>query len=97
QAIVSLAWALLKNGRAAEGIPYIEHALRLNTGDAMVHYRAARIYEAAGQPAEAQRHLRIALDGNLHVESGATAEEAQRLLAALSGSSAPVRSARLDA
>ncbi|MEM8558261.1 MAG: tetratricopeptide repeat protein [Bacteroidota bacterium] len=97
----TMAWALLKNGRAAEGIPYIEHALRLNTGDAMVHYRAARIYEAAGQPAEAQRHLQIALDGNLHIESGATAQEAQRLLAALSdpsstGLSTPARAARLD-
>ncbi|MEO0740222.1 MAG: tetratricopeptide repeat protein [Bacteroidota bacterium] len=92
----TMAWALLKNGRAAEGIPYIEHALRLNTGDAMVHFRAARVYEAADQTAEAQRHLRIALDGNLHIESGASAEEARRLLASLSGSSAPVRSARLD-
>ena len=79
------AWALYKNGRAAEGIPSIERALRLNTGDAMVHYRAARIYEAAGRPAEAARHLRAALDGNLHIESPTTAQEARTLLAALGG------------
>ena len=84
------AWALMKNGRAAEGIPYIERAMRLDTGDAMVHYRAARIYEAAGQPAEAARHLRIALDGNVGMESPTTAREAQALLATL-GEAPPAR------
>ncbi len=77
----TLAWALYKTGDAAAGVPYIERAMRLDTGDAMVHYRAARIYQAAGQQAEAVRHLRLALDGNLEVESPATAAEARSLLA----------------
>jgi predicted Zn-dependent protease len=77
------AWALMKNGRATEAIPYIERAMRLDTGDAMVHYRAARIYQAAGQPAEAARHLRIALEGNVGMESPTTAREAETLLASM--------------
>ncbi|MBC14244.1 MAG: hypothetical protein CMM85_14890 [Rhodothermaceae bacterium] len=84
------AWALMKTGDAEAAIPYIERAMRLGTGDAMVHYRAARIYEAAGQTAEAARHLQLALDGHLEVESPSTAAEAQTLLASL-GSSATVR------
>ena len=77
----TLAWALYKTGDAAAGVPYIERAMRLDTGDAMVHYRAARIYQAAGQQAQAVRHLRLALDGNLEVESPSTAAEARQLLA----------------
>lgn len=84
------AWALMKNGRADEAIPYIERAMRLDTGDAMVHYRAARIYEAAGQRAEAVRHLRIALDGNVGMESPTTEQEARAVLASL-GTGAPVQ------
>ncbi|MEM1057149.1 MAG: tetratricopeptide repeat protein [Bacteroidota bacterium] len=86
----TLAWALMKNGRAQEGIPYIERAMRLDTGDAMVHYRAARIYEAAGNAAEAARHLRIALDGNVGIESPTTEQEARALLASM-GDAPPVQ------
>ena len=75
------AWALHKKGRSQEAVLYIERAMRLNTGDAMVHYRAARIYEGAGQPAEAVRHLRLALEGNLGIESPSAAGEARQLLA----------------
>ena len=49
----------------------------------MVHYRAARIYEAAGDRAKAARHFRAALDGHLNVESPSAAEEAQQLLASI--------------
>ena len=84
------AWALYKNGRADEAIPYIERAMRLGTGDAMVHYRAARIYEAAGQIAEAARHLQRAIDGHLYVESPSLAAEAQTLMASL-GTGPPIR------
>ena len=79
------AWALHKTGRSAEAVPYIERAMRLDTGDAMVHYRAARIYEGAGQRAEAARHLRLALDGHLGVESPSAEREARTLLASLGG------------
>ena len=83
------AWTLYKTGEAREAVPYIERAMRLGTGDAMVHYRAARIYQAAGQGGEAARHLRLALDGNLGVESPSAEAEARTLLASLGG--APVQ------
>ena len=63
------AWALYKNGRAAEAVPFIRRAMRLDTGDAMVHYRAGRIYEAVGQRAIAAEQYRLALAGNVGVES----------------------------
>ncbi len=76
------AWALHHNGRSTEGVPYIERAMRLNTGDAMVHWRAAQIYQGAGNSSEARRHARIALDGNLGVESPTAARDAQAMLGA---------------
>lgn len=87
------AWALHHNGRSAQAIPYIERAMRLNTGDAMVHHRAAQIYRAAGRPADAARHARLALDAYLHVESPTAAAEARTLLAALEGAT-PVQATR---
>lgn len=87
----TLAWTLYKTGSPGEAIPYIEAAMRLDTGDAMVEYRAARIYAAAGREAEAARLLRSALDGNLHVESPTTANEARTVLASLDGT--PIRAA----
>ena len=86
------AWALYKNDRADEAVPYIERAMRMNTGDAMVHYRAARIYEASGDRTEAARHLRRALDGHLEIESPTAAREARQFMASL-GVSAPVQAA----
>ncbi len=76
------AWALFKNDRAAEAIPFIENAMRLGTGDAMVHYRAGRIYAGAGRPADAARQYRLALAGHVGVESPEAAADARRLLAA---------------
>ncbi len=77
------AWALHHNGRSVEAIPYIERAMRLGTGDAMVHHRAAQIHAAAGQPAEAERHARAALANRLRVESPLEAQQARELLATL--------------
>jgi tetratricopeptide (TPR) repeat protein len=87
------AWALHHNGRSREAIPYIERAMRLDTGDAMVHYRAARIYEAAGDRAEAARHLRLALDNHLRVESPTAAAEARTVLASLGNAAGTVQHA----
>ncbi len=75
------AWALFKNNRAAEAVPFIERAMRLGTGDAMVHYRAGHIYAAAGRAADAARQYRLALDGHVGVESAEAAADARRLLA----------------
>ncbi len=82
------AWALHKNGRSAEAVPYIERAMRLGTGDAMVHYRAGLIYDGAGDRTEAARHLRLALENHLHVESPTAAAEARERLATLERSAA---------
>ena len=79
------AWALYRNDRAAEAIPYVERAMRLNTVDAMVHYRAGMIYRAVGQSTAAAAHLERALAGHLHVESHATAESAREILAVFAG------------
>ena len=77
------AWALYKNGRPADAVPFIRRAMRLNTGDAMVHYRAGRIYEATGQRAEAAAQYRLALAGNVGVESPAAAADARQRLGGL--------------
>lgn len=76
------AWTLFKNRRAEEAIPYIERAMRLGTGDAMVHYRAGRIYEAAGRNAHAAEQFGLALTGHIGVESLAAAADARKRLAA---------------
>ena len=80
------AWALFKNGRVREAIPYVERAMRLGTGDAMVHYRAGRIYQAAGDDARAAQNYRAAIAGHLGVESPAAEADARRRLG-----QAPVR------
>ncbi len=52
----TLGWALTRAGRAAEAIPFVEQALRLDTASAAMRIHAARAYDAAGQgePATAQ-------------------------------------------
>ncbi len=77
------AWTLHKTGRSADAVPFIERAMRLNTGDAMVHYRAGHIYRAADRPADAAEQFRLALAGHLGVESPSAATEARTTLAAL--------------
>lgn len=79
-ALETYAWTLHKNKRSEEAIPYIENAMRLNTGDAMVHYRAGIIYQGAGQPNKAAQQLQQALDAHLHIESPSTAQEARIML-----------------
>lgn len=74
----TLAWTLHKQGRSAEAIPYIEQAMRLDSGDAMVDYRAAHIYLGANQPAQAQKHFALALERNLHIESTTAASDARQ-------------------
>ncbi len=87
------AWALFKNGKAREAVPYIQKALRLNTGDAMAEYRAARIYEAAGNAAQAEAMYRAALAHRVEVESPSTAGWIRTHL----GSTAPASAATASA
>ena len=79
-ALETYAWALSKNGRVVEAVSYIERAMRLNTGDAMVYHRAGMIYHAAERPAEAAAQFEHALAANLHIESRAAAEDARAML-----------------
>ncbi len=83
-ALETYAWALYKKGRAGEAVLYIDRAMRLGTGDAMVHFRAGMIYQAAGQAEAARAQLEQALQNHLHVESRSAAEDARAMLAALS-------------
>lgn len=76
-ALETYAWALHRNRQSEQALPYVEKALRMNNGDAMLHYRAGMIYEAAGQMPQASRQFRLALDNRLEVESGLAAQEAQ--------------------
>ena len=88
------AWTLFKNGRAQEAIPYIQRAMALGTGDAMVDYRAAQIYRAAGRTAEAERFARLALERHVGIESPTAAVHAREMLAGTSGSPIRATSAR---
>ena len=76
------AWALMHTGSAERAIPYIERAMRLGTGDGMVHYRAGRIYEAAGRAEQARAQYRAALDANVNAESPLTAGDIRERLGA---------------
>ena len=79
-ALETYAWTLHKNGRSVEAIPHIEQAMRLETGDAMVHFRAGHIYAGAERSDMADFHFESALNNNLHVESPSAAKEAMELL-----------------
>jgi tetratricopeptide (TPR) repeat protein len=74
------AWVLHKLGRSAEAIAPIERAMRLNTGDAMVHFRAGHIYRATGDTVTSERHFRKALEANLYIESLKAADEARGMI-----------------
>jgi tetratricopeptide (TPR) repeat protein len=77
------AWALYKNGKAAEAISVIEQAMRLNTRRATLHYRAGMIYHAAAQPEKALACLKRSLHENLYLHP-LHAESAQQAIAMLS-------------
>ena len=83
-ALETYAWSLHKYGRSGEAASYIDRAMRLGTGDAMVYFRAAEIYRGQGNMDKARDYLQKSLDANLHVESPTTAERAQHLYQQLS-------------
>ncbi len=60
----ALAWALFKDGRAAEATRHVEEALRLSGADALLRYHAAEVFAAAAQPDRARDELRRAFDLN---------------------------------
>jgi tetratricopeptide (TPR) repeat protein len=77
-----LAWALYRNGCAAEAWPLMQAALRLGTQDARLHYHAGMIALALGDQTAAADHLQRALAINPYF-SPREAPQAQALLASL--------------
>jgi tetratricopeptide (TPR) repeat protein len=61
-----LAWALARNGRCAEALPYSRHALRLGTQDALKFFHRGMIERCLDHPAAARSWLRRALALNPH-------------------------------
>ena len=57
----ALAWALHRNGRDAEALPYARQATRLGTQDARMIFHRGAIEAELGMDAAARKHLRAAL------------------------------------
>lgn len=68
QAYTTLAWAYYKHKRYADAEKAIKQALRLNTQDPLLFYRAGKIYQAAGNEGLAKRYLfsAVNLNPNFH-------------------------------
>lgn len=73
-----LAWALYKNGRAAEAMAPMQEALRLGTKDARLFFHAGMIHRAAGDPERAREFLQraLALNPHFHVLQSEVAKRA---------------------
>jgi tetratricopeptide (TPR) repeat protein len=72
-----LAWALLKNGQAAEARAAIAEALKLGTRDARLFFHAGLIHAALGEDDRAREYLTRALATNptFHVLHARLAEQ----------------------
>ena len=75
-----LAWALYKNGQAADAVAPMKEALRLGTEDARLFFHAGMIHRAAGERARARELLQRALTLNprFHVLQAEIAERTLR-------------------
>jgi tetratricopeptide (TPR) repeat protein len=60
----ALAWALYKTGAIDAALPMVDRALRLGTEDALLHFHAAVITDAAGQTERARDEISRALGRN---------------------------------
>jgi len=61
-----LAWALERNGRCAEALPYSKHALRLGTQDALKFFHRGMIERCLGHVSSARTWFRRAVALNPH-------------------------------
>jgi tetratricopeptide (TPR) repeat protein len=61
-----LAWALVRNGRCDEALPYSRRALRLGTVDATKFFHRGMIERCLDRPTEARSWFRRALLTNPH-------------------------------
>jgi tetratricopeptide (TPR) repeat protein len=64
----ALAWALYRDGKAAEALPHMTAALRFGTTDARLYFHAGMIYAALGRKDEARASLARALAINPHFQ-----------------------------
>jgi Flp pilus assembly protein TadD len=62
----TLAWALVRNGRCREALPYSRRALRLGTRDASFFFHRGMIERCLGDIPEARRWFAQALEQNPH-------------------------------
>jgi predicted Zn-dependent protease len=60
----ALAWSLYRSGDVAGALPLVDRAVRLGTPDTLLHYHAAVILDAAGQPDRARAEIATVLAGN---------------------------------
>jgi predicted Zn-dependent protease len=60
----ALAWSLYRAGETAAALPYVDQAMRLGSGDALLHYHAAAVLDDAGDPDRARAELGLALSRN---------------------------------
>ncbi len=60
----ALGWSLYRSGDLAGALPHVDHALRLGTPDALLHFHAAVVFEAAGQADRAREEIGTVLAGN---------------------------------
>jgi tetratricopeptide (TPR) repeat protein len=61
-----LAWALTRNGRCTEALPYAKRSLRLGTRDAVKLFHLGMVERCLGHEAEARQWFRRALALNPH-------------------------------
>ena len=80
----TLAWALLKDGRAVDARPYADEALRLGSPYGRFHYHAGMIASALGDMDAAREHLANAIRLDPHF-SPLHAPRAQAALGELGG------------
>jgi tetratricopeptide (TPR) repeat protein len=60
----AMAWALYHSGDVDGALPYVDRALRIGTPDALLHYHAAVIFDAAGESDRARAEIASALGRN---------------------------------
>jgi tetratricopeptide (TPR) repeat protein len=89
----TLAWALYKNGRAADAERAVLEALKLGTRDASLFYHAGMIYHRLGNRAKAKEFLARALHLNPNF-SPLQCEIAKKTLEGLAGEESPAASPR---
>jgi tetratricopeptide (TPR) repeat protein len=80
----ALGWALYRDGRAREALPFARRATVLGFRNALLYFHAGMIEQAAGDPAAARRLLRTAVATNPHFSILHSAE-AERALRSLGG------------